>query len=957
MGQTPPKDDSAAVIERISDLLAITGDCERAPWLFARCWLFLDRFVHYGSDPADLDRALADFDALPGDFPGRPKLAVLLMGQILREDVPKEESERFDRAEMLAEIGNTDPHPIPNWDQAYAGFRIVLLTRAGTLFTPGFRYREALAEIERYAETYGESAKIGPAIQQARLVLNRALSLQDQDLATAARVAREAEILHGQLDPQAPGRTGAKYLAVMSSLQEAILRGDYAGAVRRFRIILEEARSLPPGDPVRMGVEQMATFMGPMLEYADGPQGRTGVGGDPLVALTKAQLQSLKQDAERPGYSDAERAPRLAALATFEMGVATTESLDSAVEHIELALTITAGDALRRKYAATSAGMIYIRRMEHTGNRADLTTATAYLEQAVALAGSSTDPSWTTASRYLAYAYRISGRAALARQTALGGLRGHAWNALIQAGAVDVHQVVEDAAGEALSTARWCLTDNDPEAAATALDMGRGLILHAAVETRDADARLLERGERRLAQQWRQAVATTVPSDLPADLRRRVMSALAGVPLGADGSLLESPGDSAARLLNPPDAHEIRAALVALDMDALIYLVPGDDKDWNGSAVVIPAADEPDWMLLPQLNAQRLGEFETYLVDCARGAAGAGAGPAEGGALRDMDAKSAGVVDGVCDWAWEAAIGPLLEERLDLPEGRPIRLVLIPMRELTRVPWHAARYREDGRTHYALERAVFSYAASARMFCESAWRSEVPLTESGLIVGDPDTAGQGSDLPSARVEAQAVRDCFYPDARYVGRRPAGGADEHAAGDRAEVLRWLTDPEGGPMAHLACHAVVRSGVGSGETSYLLLAGGQHLAAEELISALSEGSGREIALAVLAACGSAESGRGYDEAFSLATAFLANNTRSVVSAQWSVPDAETSVLMFMFHHNLRVKGLAPVDALREAQLWMIGDRRPPVTMPPILRDQLSGQPDPEVAAWAAFVHYGR
>ena len=121
---------------------------------------------------------------------------------------------------------------------------------------------------------------------------------------------------------------------------------------------------------------------------------------------------------------------------------------------------------------------------------------------------------------------------------------------------------------------------------------------------------------------------------------------------------------------------------------------------------------------------------------------------------------------------------------------------------------------------------------------------------------------------------------------------------------AEVRAWLTDGQrdAGAVLHAACHGTVRPGTGAKPTSFLELADAE-LAAEDLVRMLAVRTTRGPALAVLAACSSGVPGRGYDEAFSIATAFLAAGTRSVVSSLWKVPDAATSVLMFVFHDKLR------------------------------------------------------
>jgi hypothetical protein len=319
-------------------------------------------------------------------------------------------------------------------------------------------------------------------------------------------------------------------------------------------------------------------------------------------------------------------------------------------------------------------------------------------------------------------------------------------------------------------------------------------------------------------------------------------------------------------------------------------------------------------------------------------------------------------LDGLCDWAWRAAIGPLLERGLAGARGPaggqadPLpRVVLVPVGELARVPWAAAR-RADGT--YAVQLGTFSQAASARMLCHSARLAPVPHAPMGLIVGDPDTHGKGGVLRAARLEAYAVQQTYYRAGRYLGRWPTDGPSPAGAGTAEEVRAWLADtgPAAGATLHLACHGVVRADPGAA-TSYLLLAGGERLSAEELAE-LVPAPGRAVGLVVLAACRTGQSINGYDEAYSLGTALLAGGVRSVLSTLWAIPDAATSALMFMFHHHLADGGLAPREALRAAQLWMLDPHRAwPARMPVQLRRELAAEELPKVAAWAGFVHWGQ
>src|SRR5206468_2262747 len=108
-----------------------------------------------------------------------------------------------------------------------------------------------------------------------------------------------------------------------------------------------------------------------------------------------------------------------------------------------------------------------------------------------------------------------------------------------------------------------------------------------------------------------------------------------------------------------------------------------------------------------------------------------------------------------------------------------------------------------------------------------------------------------------------------------------------AGTAAELRSWLrsTEAADGTTLHLACHGFVEVG-GETPAAYLQLAGEDRLHAEKLIALLDQRTGRDIGLVVLAACHSHVSITGYDEAYSLGTAFLAGGVRSVLSSLWAV-----------------------------------------------------------------------
>ncbi|MBL7252703.1 CHAT domain-containing protein [Paractinoplanes lichenicola] len=510
------------------------------------------------------------------------------------------------------------------------------------------------------------------------------------------------------------------------------------------------------------------------------------------------------------------------------------------------------------------------------GADADQAEAVTVLERAVAEAAEPGHAYWAMAGIELARLYRRLGRDSDSRTAGLTALRGHAWRVLLQSHTPAAAAAVGRAVTDAMLVARWHCEDGDAEGAALALDACRGLILHSANEFRDVPTRLTAAGATDLAQAWREHPGRL--DDVPTALRRATLDHLTGPR----------------RLLDPPPLPEVRTALRTLGADALIYLIPG-------TAVLLPASGPARIVPLPEL----------------------GTPPSPGtdwpeAATRDLGAPGGSpVLDAVCDWAWPAFAAPILTRFADL--DRPPRLILVPMGDLARVPWHAAHHESDG---YALERAVFSYAPSARLLCSVAARLRPqPDPAPVLLVADPPTSAP--PLPAARAEAQALL-ALYPEAHRLGRLPS----PDGLGRPQEILDWLATHPGGRL-HLGCHGTVVLDAPE-ESSYLLLAADERLTAEHLLTAPAINP----AMVVLAACNTAVSGRGYDEAFSLSTTFLTAGAATVIAAQWNLPDEATATLMLRFHEALRTE--PPADALRTAQLQLL---------------------DHPLTHWAGVIHLGR
>jgi hypothetical protein len=380
-----------------------------------------------------------------------------------------------------------------------------------------------------------------------------------------------------------------------------------------------------------------------------------------------------------------------------------------------------------------------------------------------------------------------------------------------------------------------------------------------------------------------------VTDDEPTDLRRRVLAVIGG----AD---------------EPPDVAEIAEALRARDTSALVYLLPE-------AALVVDRDGQVTRLWLPRLGS---------------------APDAEPVAL--------------CDWAWSAAMGDVLDTVLDAV-AMPVRLVIVPVGELSVVPWHAARRLvAGGELRYACQDAIISTAASARQFVEASRRVSRPWDSAPGLVRVAE-----SGLYWATREIEAIRERYYPAATYLGeRRRVAGVSSTVA----NVLGLLPgkDSEGASVLHLGCHAYLDDE--SPVDSFLALSGGRLRVGDMLAQARLRPVDAQGGLVVLAACASDRTKGAHDEALTLATAFLAAGAGGVVGARWPVEDIPTAVFMIMFHHHLNSGYPDPATALRATQVWMLNPRRrAPAWLDPRLAAELSTVDLADVAGWGAFTYQGR
>ncbi|MEU6664899.1 CHAT domain-containing protein [Streptomyces sp. NPDC046727] len=585
-------------------------------------------------------------------------------------------------------------------------------------------------------------------------------------------------------------------------------------------------------------------------------------------------------------------------------------------------------------------------------------------------------------------------------RTAVGlartSLRLSADDVLLQQGVGRGLRIARAAADRGRRAAFWALRAGLTEEAIGCLEAGRSLVLGAAAVSAGVADRLAALGENELAERWR-AAGTDTPGERGDD--RSLLELSAGADALRDRSPLDVlsaagagapdlPGDLRRRSLDVlrgrggadvqpvlASVRDLRAGLRESGADALLYLVPGVDAPdgtvlavtGDGPLTVLPwSAPAPD-------GREPVTEYLAAGADRQRLEAVAD-GTADDREKKRAERRWLGALDDLCAWAGEV-LGPALDhlglwERALTESGlrdapadavRPdaVRLVIVPCGDLGVVPWQAAVLRPPAgygvpRAVRACEVAVLTHAASGREFLRAAGRRRMALAERPALVFHGE-----DDLAWAEEEIDTLADVHYRDA--VVHRP----DENPATPET-VLALLGGRAAAPasLVHLACHGLA----GPDPTrSALRLArsepsgSGGELTLSTLLETPAEGDAFRSA-GPLVVCGGCETDlttRDHDEALTVTSVLVHRLAADAIGSRWKVDDMRSELLLLVLHDAL-ARDLAPPDALRAAQRWMLTppDERPPV---PALRhisaawrlaEDVRDRPD----TWAAFVHHG-
>lgn len=499
------------------------------PWVFARCWMLLNRFDH-GRRPTDLEAALVDFARLPADAPGRARLAAVLVKTQLRARTSEriERIERIERVEVLADIADTDPAPLPGWTADRSVVRAQWLLDALHQGSARVDPDDAVAEIERLAEVVGDAEPQATVIETMAVTALHLRTVRDRGLADTDAVVPRAEALRARLVPGSTPDLVARLIAAAQTAVSAYSRGDLAAAAAQVERLIELRGQIPADAPqarrITARTDQTVSSLQAPRGILDDTEPLPGPVAPETADPWTAHLDTPRR-ADRPGPRPADPATHLAELGGSEVRKGGPH-LDDGVEHLRAAVDAAAEHDPRRVFYLTEYGGALVRRFELHHAGPDLDEGIRALEKARELAVDPTNPHWAHWARLcqmLGHAYRLLGRRPLDPGAGRDRAGGRSRSGPPQPSTAAATATARNAATGANPEANRGLDDDDAAGAVAALDTGRGPVPRSVTQPGDAAERRTVRGAPEPAQRWRRASRSYGGEKAPVDPPREAV--------------------------------------------------------------------------------------------------------------------------------------------------------------------------------------------------------------------------------------------------------------------------------------------------------------------------------------------------------------------------------------------------------------------------------------------------
>ena len=496
--------------------------------------------------------------------------------------------------------------------------------------------------------------------------------------------------------------------------------------------------------------------------------------------------------------------------------------------------------------------------------------------------------------------------------------------------AAEANQIVARAIG-------WSLADDEHRAAVDIAEAGRGLVLASVVLSGRVEAILREAGQPAAADAWHSGSEAG---------RATALTALWDT---ADGG----------SLLSTPIGEGISLTLVGTPFDAVVYLMPPAAPDSAGAGtdhgpepmghamLIRPVFGQIEVVPLPGLAGLGSGTpLDAYLVALDRALSGHDPRAANDEGFRSGPAGKdwADELENLGQWTYATIMAPLLEHIRGWSLDHLPHLALIPLGELATIPFAASWTDRTprGERRYAIDDAVLTYAASARLLGEVARRPRQPLFERVVLVSDP-----AGELHMTRRATRRLGRRQYPSAEVYGLK----SDRNGPATCRALLDALpaTDRPGASLLQLSTHGRLTP------TPALLAQDGWLPLSSILDQARDRPPDAPGGLVITNACLTDTAQGHFDESLTMATAFLAAGATGVVGTRWPVDDDTAAALCLRLHYHLQ-RGYQPAEALQRAQLDLL---RPTADTRATLGPDLDALTDARLshpATWAGHVHHG-
>jgi hypothetical protein len=233
--------------------------------------------------------------------------------------------------------------------------------------------------------------------------------------------------------------------------------------------------------------------------------------------------------------------------------------------------------------------------------------------------------------------------------------------------------------------------------------------------------------------------------------------------------------------------------------------------------------------------------------------------------------------------------------------------VLVPCGLLSSFAWHAAVWREQGRTTSLTDMLdTCSYAPSASAWLAARKRAQLLAERPPFLVGLANPSLSDPLLPAAEAELRHIVTRFPPHRSAV-----------AYGTEATGRFLLGRLPQATHLHLGCHGTMR--YDSVDGAHLTLADAEQLD----IARIRRLAGDSLRLVVVAACvsGAVNVILQPEESHALTISFMHAGAAGVLGALWPIPDYPTALFITRFYEELTAQpGAEPALALARTQQWM-------------------------------------